>query len=88
MSNPVKQALERYPTRWWNSHHAIDQQIAFISGYHTAEKDMELTWEDVQKIYNLTVNETIDNLTQSGESCFGEDLYRKVLEKFNKERHE
>ena len=86
--NPVEQALELYPSSWWNPSKAVDQQMAFISGYHAAERDLALTWEDIRKIYNMTVNETIDSLTRSGESCFDEELYSKVLKRFNEERDE
>jgi hypothetical protein len=52
---------------------------AFLLGYYQAEKDFELTWEDVRDILNL-YEEVI-------EMDFCEDDYGEVLKRF-KERKE
>jgi hypothetical protein len=54
---------------------------AFLLGYHQAEKDLELTWEDIREIYCTTLN-LREHL---GASVFGEPLYQEVLKRF-KER--
>ena len=57
-------------------------------GYHQAEKDLELTWEDIEIIVN------IDKDTDNEESIIGvrsnEEHYREVLKRFKdlKEREE
>ena len=48
-------------------------------GYHQAEKDLELTWEDFREIYCITLN-LREHL---GASVFGEPLYQEVLKRFN-----
>jgi len=52
----------------------------FRLGYHQAEKDLELTWEDVRDILNL-YEEVI-------EMDFCEDIYGEVLKRFKEERNE
>ena len=51
--NAVEQAIQLYPTRWWNEGSAIDKQIAFISGYHAAERDLALTVDDIKEIIHI-----------------------------------
>lgn len=52
--------------------------------YHQAEKDVALTWEDVRKIYCLTLN-IKEHL---GSSVFGEPLYKEVLKRFKAQKGE
>lgn len=56
---------------------------AFLLGYNQAEKDLELTWEDMREIYYITLYLRED----LGASVFGEPLYQEVLKRF-KERKE
>ena len=58
---------------------ACMEKPAYIAGYRQAEKDLELTWEDVRDILNL-YEEVI-------EMDFCEDIYGEVLKRF-KERKE
>lgn len=51
-------------------------------GYHQAEKDLELSWEDIKEIYCITLN-LREHL---GASVFGEPLYQEVLKRFNEKR--
>lgn len=55
------------------------KQAYFIEGYHQAEKDLELSWEDVRRIYllvNSTINDVgMDNLTDKS-------IYQEVLKRF------
>ena len=48
----------------------------FIEGYHQAEKDLELTWEDIVEI------ETLLNLVRS--SAQYKNGYKEVLKRFKK----
>ena len=66
MSNAEKLSQNRYST--------LAEKYAFIDGYEQAEKDLELTWEDVRDILNI-YEEVIDM-----DSC--EDIYGEVLKRF------
>ena len=63
-----------------------DMMSAYEEGYHQAEKDLELSWEDIREIYCITLN-LREHL---GASVFGEPLYQEVLKRFRdfKERKE
>jgi hypothetical protein len=52
---------------------------AYFEGYHQAEKDNELTWEDIKVIEKLL---GFDNIIESPE-----EFYQEVLKRF-KERKE
>ena len=52
----------------------------YIEGYHQAEKDFELTWEDIKVIERLL---GFDNIIESPK-----EFYQEVLKRFNKERKE
>ena len=62
------------------------KKMAYIQGYNQAEKDLELTWEDIREIYCITLN-LREHL---GASVFGEPLYQEALKRFKdyKERKE
>ena len=60
------------------------KQAYFIEGYHRAEKDLELTWEDIREIYCITLN-LREHL---GASVFGEPLYQEVLKRFKELKRE
>jgi len=70
MSKAEQRALEKYP-------YAKVCREKYIEGYRQAEKDNELTWEDVRDILNL-YEEVI-------EMDFCEDIYGEILKRF-KER--
>jgi len=53
------------------------QRVAYIKGYRQAEKDLELTWEDIKTIDKL-LNQCVDY----------SNPYQEVLKRFNKERKE
>jgi len=88
MSKAEDLALEKYPRRsvlvvpargggYYADSHLRE---GFIEGYHQAEKDFELTWEDIREIYCITLN-LREHL---GASVFGEPLYQEVLKRFKK----
>ena len=54
------------------------KQSYFIEGYHQAEKDLELSWEDVKEIYCIALN-LRDHV---GSSVFGQPFYEEVLKRF------
>lgn len=58
----------------------------YNDGYHQAEKDLELTWEDIELIVN------IDKDTDNEESIIGvrsnEEHYQEVLKRFKERKEE
>ena len=48
----------------------------YIEGYHQAEKDLELTWEDIKVIEKLL---GFDNIIESPK-----EFYQEVLKRFKK----
>ena len=52
---------------------------AYYEGYHQAEKDLELTWEDIRNIYDLAYNLRFPHKKQK-------EFFEEVLKRFNKER--
>lgn len=77
MSKAEDLSQNRYPT--------MAKKYAFIDGYEQAEKDLELTWEDVRRIYlivNSTINDVdMDNLTDKS-------IYQEVLKRFKERKGE
>ena len=55
-----------------------DIKNAYIEGYHKAEKDLELTWEDIRDILDL-----YDEVT-SMDYC--SDIYGEVLKRFKEKK--
>ena len=54
----------------------INLRSGFINGYEQAEKEFELTWEDIKDIDDwISVIQTSDNL-------IGKELYEEVLRRF------
>ena len=100
MSKAEDRALEAYPkmSRISEPHGLIpadnqshylgdgneEKREAFLLGYHQAEKDLELTWEDIREICRMW----IESKTPFGVT--GEALSIEVLKRFKnyKERKE
>ena len=87
MSKAEDLALEKYPQRsvlvvpargggYYADSHLRE---GFIDGYHQAEKDLELTWEDIKVIEKLL---GFDNIIESPK-----EFYQEVLKRL-KERKE
>ena len=55
-----------------------DIKNAYIDGYEQAEKDLELTWEDISDI--IEIHEDVLEM----ESC--ENIYMEVLKRFKEKR--
>ena len=60
------------------------QRVAYIKGYHQAEKDLELTWEDMMAIDDL-LDELLPPRRDSDELVL-KGYYEEVLKRFLKER--
>lgn len=61
------------------------KQAYFIEGYHQAEKDLELTWEDIKLVYNITYEESRNVALNKGGETSEQEFYQEVLKRF-KER--
>ena len=51
----------------------IEAREYFAEGYHQAEKDLELSWEDMKLIWNIT--DELENMPE-------EEFYKEVLRRF------
>lgn len=86
MSKAEKRAKERYSiTRGDDTKETsgIDMQRAsdFIDGYHQAEKDLELTWEDLKMIDEISDQVYVE----CDVDAFDEkEYYQEVLRRFEK----
>lgn len=61
---------------------------AFIHGYEQAEKDLALTWEDMQRIHEIT-DELVERMeAQIIEPYFRSEqtFYEEALRRFNKNK--
>jgi hypothetical protein len=62
--------------------HRSDVYDAFIDGYEQAEKDNELSWDDIEKVC------LIAREVHQFRGFWSESVYQEVLKRFNKERKE
>lgn len=57
----------------------------YVEGYHQAEKDLELTWEDIENI--ITISYKLDKEEEiSGKYTKLMTHYQEVLKRFNKQK--
>lgn len=59
----------------------------FIEGYHQAEKDHALTWEDVQLIHRIEYEESRNIGLNMGGIISEQKFYEKVLKRFLETKH-
>jgi hypothetical protein len=82
MSKAEERAMKAYPIKI-AERDGYDENLrerkGFVKGYHKAEKDLELIWEDISDI--IEIHEDVLEM----ESC--ENVYMEVLRRF-KERKE
>jgi hypothetical protein len=73
MSKAVEKAYKAYPLTEDNrlNHERNAKRVGFQQGYEQAEKDLELTWEDIKTIDKL-LNQCVD---------YG-NPYQEVLKRF------
>lgn len=56
---------------------------AFLLGYHQAEKDLELTWEDIKQICDIAFEEACRlQRNMKGSLIYKEQHYQEVLKRF------
>ena len=99
MSKAEERALEKYPQKvewvgnqWDGAPFDVNSEsrVAYKQGYNQAEKDNELTWEDIPKIFQISEGLKIswwfrdnEQTKQIGKQPFWEE----VLRRFNEERN-
>ena len=56
------------------------KQVYFIEGYHQAEKDMELTWKDIEKVCLIAKE------VHQFRGFWSESVYQEVLKQFKEKK--
>ena len=95
MSKAEERALEAYPiamSEYSDSCREYDsnesERLTFIEGYHQAEKDLELSWQDVREIHIILAEIDVDiELCKTDITAETLGYYQEVLNVF-KERKE
>ena len=58
------------------------KKMAYLKGYHQAEKDLALTWEDLEKLWELMSTKRIND------GLFDKEDYEEVLKRFKEKKGE
>ena len=95
MSKAEDRALEVYPKETRDvTGFVVDigcpqyMRDLYIEGYHQAEKDNELTWEDIELIYNITYDESRNVALKKGGEISEQEFYQEVLKRFKAQKGE
>lgn len=79
----MSRAEDRAKERYWLEPNNIETQekyAVYVEGYRQAEKDLELTWEDIQLIVNIDMDTNNEEaLTRVREN---KEHYEEVLRRF------
>ena len=94
MKKSEERALKKYPVVWSYNDYAQEEEDmnrearwGFEEGYEEAERDNELTWEDMKKIVNIA-----DKILDCGKEAFKmkylteQAYYEDILNLFKKEK--
>ena len=92
MTKIEQMALEKYPKIIKMGHvekHDINllTRRGFVRGYQQAEKDLALTWKDIELIWNIfdeIAND--DSMEDLLKTISEEEYYQEVLRRFNKQK--
>ena len=81
MSKAEEKALKEYPQNIvtdYNGSHDLNyyKRVLYQQGYHQAEKDLELSWEDIKLLDKIFMNEKITNGLILGKKEYEEILKR------------
>lgn len=79
----MSKAEDRAKERYWLEPNNIETQekyAAYVEGYHQAEKDLELTWKDIQLIVNIDMD--TNNEEALTRVCKNKEHYEEVLRRF------
>ena len=91
MSKAEKRAKETYPSR--DAEHVYDEERVieareyFVEGYHQAEKDLELTWEDIRELYIIFAEvDTEIELCKTDITAETLGYYKEILKRFGERK--
>ena len=85
MSKAEEAAIKRYPKI--GLYDNLMKRIGFIEGYHQAEKDLELTWEDMMLIHKCIKDAMNYHLYKMIEGMEGQKVvYQEVLKRFKAQK--
>jgi len=82
----MSKAEEKAKERYWLEPNDIETQekyAAYIEGYHQAEKDNELTWEDINRI-KLIIEQVECDYVEQDKKLYTKYFYKEVLKRFRK----
>ena len=89
MSKAEERALEKFPvhedaSEEWIKMHLKGVCAEYIEGYHQAEKDLELTWEDMRKLYIIFAEVDVEIELCKADNIKSETIgyYQEVLKRF------
>lgn len=80
MTKAEQRALEKYP-------YDYPERTGFRQGYERAEKDLALTWEDVQ-LLDLYAMECQVEESNGRKFNSSQEFFEEVLQRFNKTKNE
>ena len=82
----MSKAEERAKERYWLKPNNIETQekyAAYVEGYKQAEKDLELSWEDVKEICDISFEEACRfQRNMKSSRIYKEQHYQEVLKRF------
>lgn len=89
MSKAEERALEAYPVLMcYNDFQMVEEDVnkplreIYQEGYHQAEKDLALTWEDIKLVHNITYEESRNVSLNKGGEISEKEFYKEVLKRF------
>ena len=93
MSKAEERALEAYPVlfseRRGYDNTFKDRRESYIKSYHQAEKDLELTWEDIKVICDIAFEEACRlQRNMKSSHIYKEQHYKEVLKQFKVQKGE
>ena len=84
MSKAEDRVYEFFPNEAIESKKA---RFGFLLGYHQAEKDLALTWEDIEQICDIAFEEACRlQRNMKASLIYKKQHYQEVLKRFLKER--
>ena len=93
MSKAEERAIEKYPVEMYEEvgWRCVDKNTYkrqyFIEGYHQAEKDLELSWEDMRELYIIFAEvDTEIELCKTDIKSETIGYYEEVLKRFNRNK--
>lgn len=98
MSKAEERALDKYPKKiewvgnqWDGAPFDVNSEsrVAYKQGYNQAEKDLELTWEDMMAIHKCIKDAMNYHLYKMLEGAEGQKIvYQEVLKRFKAQKGE